>query len=64
MYVHFSLVQTRNHPIERRTKSICVNYITLLASWEEAIDVTKETEVKATIGGVASKMKEFNFLLV
>ena len=37
-------------------------YPTLQATWEEAIDIVKETEVKARIGGVATKMKEFDFL--
>ena len=43
-------------------ESIRVNYPTLQATWEEAIGVVKDSEVKARIGGVAAKMKEFDFL--
>lgn len=43
-------------------ESIRLNYPTLLATWEEAVDVVKQTEVKARISGVAAKMMEFSFL--
>ena len=43
-------------------ESIRLNYSTLLAIWEEAVDVVKQPEIKARIGGVAAKMKEFDFL--
>ena len=29
--------------------------------WEEAVDVVKQSDIKARINGVAAKMKEFNF---
>lgn len=43
-------------------ESIHLNYTSLQATWEEAIDVVKDTKVTARIGEVASKMKEFDFL--
>ena len=42
-------------------KSIVQNYPTLFATWEEAMDVAKQPELKAQIGSVASKMKDFQF---
>ena len=43
-------------------ESVRTNYPALLATWEEAVDVVKDTEVKARITGVAAKMMEFDFL--
>ena len=43
-------------------ESIRLNYQTSEATWEEAIDVVKESDVKARLNGVAAKMKEFDFL--
>ena len=43
-------------------ESIRLNYETLDATWIESLQVVKESEVKARINGVMSKMKEFNFL--
>ena len=43
-------------------ESIRQNYATLFATWEEAEDVVKQTDVKARITEVAAKMKEFDFL--
>ena len=44
-------------------ESIRLNYPALIMStWDEAIDVVKESEVKGRIGGAASKMKQFDFL--
>ena len=43
-------------------ESVCTNYPALLATWEEAVDVVKDTEVKARIAGVAVKVMEFEFL--
>ena len=43
-------------------ESIRNNYPTLLATWEEAVDAVNQSDVKARINGVASKMKEFKFL--
>ena len=39
-------------------ESICLNCLSLLATWEEAADVVKQTDVKARICGVAAKMKK------
>ena len=43
-------------------ESIRLNYVTLEATWEEAVDVVRESDIKARINGVAAKMKEFDFL--
>ena len=43
-------------------ESIRLNYATLMATWEEAVDVAKQSELKARINGVAAKMGEFEFL--
>ena len=43
-------------------ESIRLNYEILEATWEEAVDVVKESDIKARINGVAAKMKEFDFL--
>ena len=43
-------------------ESIRLNYETLEATWEEALAVVRESEVKARINGVASIMKTFDFL--
>ena len=43
--------------------SIQLNYATLEATWEEALDVVRESDIKARINGVAAKMKEFDFVL-
>ena len=43
-------------------QSIRENYAVLNATWHEASDVAKQSEMKARINGVATKMKEFNFL--
>lgn len=43
-------------------ESIQLNYQTLEATWEEAVDIVKESDVKARINGVAAKMKEYDFL--
>ena len=40
-------------------ESIRVNYETLEATWEEALAVARESEVKATINGVADVIKTF-----
>lgn len=32
------------------------------ATWEEAVDVVKESDIKAQINGVAVKMNDFHFL--
>ena len=32
------------------------------ATWEEAVDVVKESDIKARINGVAAKMNDFDFL--
>ena len=38
------------------------NYAVLYSIWHEASDVSKQSEMKARINGVAAEMKEFNFL--
>ena len=43
-------------------ESIRLNYETLEATWEEALAVVHESEVKARINGVAAIMKTFDFL--
>ena len=43
-------------------ESVRRNFTALQTTWEEALDVVKDTEVKARITGVAAKMKEFDFL--
>ena len=45
-------------------KSIRLNYLSLLATWEEAADVVKQSDVKARIGGVAAKMKSLTSFFV
>lgn len=42
--------------------SIISNYDVLLCTWEEAVLVTKDTECKARIRGVATQMKTFTFV--
>lgn len=42
--------------------SIISNYSVLMSTWDEAIEVVKDTESKARIQGVAAQMKTFNFL--
>jgi len=43
-------------------ESICVNYSALEATSDEALEVCSQSEVKARIIGVQSKMKDFDFL--
>ena len=43
-------------------ESIRVNYTTLEVTWNEALEVATQPEIKSRINGVASKMKEFDFL--
>lgn len=43
-------------------ESIHLNYTTLMATCEEALDVAKQSELKARINGVAAKMSDFDFL--
>ena len=42
--------------------SIIANYEVLQETWQEAVLVTKDTEAKARIQGVASQMQTFNFI--
>ena len=42
--------------------SIICNYAVLQNTWEEAVDIVKDTESKARINGVAAQMKKFEFL--
>jgi len=42
--------------------SIIANYVTLEKTWEEALQVTQDTESKARIQGVAAQMRTFPFL--
>ena len=41
---------------------IICNYSVLMSTWDEAIEVVKDTESKARIQGVYAQMKTFNFL--
>ena len=43
-------------------ESIHVNYSALEATWDEALEVCSQSEIKARINGVRSKMKDFDFL--
>jgi len=43
-------------------ESIRVNYCALEATWEEALEICSQSEVKARIIGAESKMKDFDFL--
>ena len=43
-------------------ESIRLTYETLEATWEEAVTVVRESEVKARINGVAAIMRTFDFL--
>ena len=42
-------------------QSTIQNYPTLFATWEEAINIAKQPDLKARIGGIASKIKDFWF---
>lgn len=42
--------------------SIIYNYAALQHTWEEAMDVARDTESKARIGGVSAQMTKFDFL--
>ena len=42
--------------------SIVSNYAILQSTWEEAIDVVKDTDTKTRINGVAAQMTKFDFL--
>ena len=42
--------------------SIICNYAALQHTWDEAIDVARDTETKARIGGVSAQMTKFDFL--
>ena len=42
--------------------SIVSNYSALQHTWDEAIDVARDTETKARIGGVSAQMTKFDFL--
>ena len=42
--------------------SIITNYAALQRTWEEAMDIARDTETKARIGGVAAQMTKFDFL--
>jgi hypothetical protein len=42
--------------------SIIGNYTALQSTWEEAIEIARDTETKARIGGVLAQMQSFDFL--
>ena len=44
--------------------SICLNYTTLEATWNETSEVATQSEVKSKINVVSLKVKEFDFLFV
>ena len=41
--------------------SVSENYVTLQQTWDAAMEATKDTEVRARIGGVAAQMEKFEF---
>lgn len=43
-------------------KSILDNYVVLQKTWEESVDVVKDTEMKSRIIGVATQMETFDYL--
>ena len=42
--------------------SISENYEALQLTWDEAMEATRDTEMRARIGGVSAQMQKFNFL--
>ena len=42
--------------------SISENYEALQLTWDEAMEATRDTEMRARIGGVSAQMKKFDFL--
>ena len=57
-----NLCPTRRTVRALSLESIRVNYSALEATWDEALEVCSQSEVKARITGVQSKMKDFDFL--
>ena len=43
--------------------SIVSNYSALQSTWEEAVDLVRDSETKARINGVSAQMRKFDFLL-
>ena len=43
--------------------SIVSNYSALQSTWEEAVDLVRDSETKARIKGVSAQMRKFDFLL-
>ena len=41
-------------------KSVLDNYETLMETWNESVEVLKDTEMKARVLGVLSQMKRFD----
>ena len=54
--------ETIVQPIGLCVLRIPVNYSALEATWDETLEVCSQSEVKARIIGVQSKMKDFDFL--
>ena len=46
-----------------RLASITCNYAALQHTWEKPVDVARDTETKARIGGVSAQMTNFDFLI-
>ena len=42
--------------------SIVSNYSALQSTWEEAVDLVRDSETKARINGVSAQMRKFDFL--
>ena len=42
--------------------SIVANYAVLQSTWDEAVEVTRDTEMKARLYGVSAQMRKFEFL--
>jgi len=44
--------------------SIIENYVVLQETWDEALEVAKDTDSKAKINEVSAQMKKFEFLFL
>ena len=42
-------------------KSVLDNYDALMDTWEEALHIVRDTEMKARIDGIVSQMQTFDF---
>lgn len=56
-----TLCPTRWTVRAKSLSSVIENYTTIQSLWDEALDTTSDTEMKARIRGVASQMMTFGF---